>query len=46
MQLTFEEFKKMEEIDHQYFPDENISSADAACIFAIRSILFLSYTCI
>jgi len=30
MQLTFEDFIKMEEIDHQYFPDENVSPADEA----------------
>lgn len=27
MQLTYEDFVKMEEIDHQYFPDENVSPA-------------------
>lgn len=26
--LTFDDFKKMEEIDHQYFPNENISPAE------------------
>ena len=30
MLLTFEDFIKMEEIDHQYFPDENVSPADEA----------------
>lgn len=30
MQLTFNDFIKMEEIDHQYFPDENVSPADEA----------------
>ena len=30
MQLTFEDFIKMEEIDHQYFPDENVSPAEEA----------------
>ena len=30
MLLTFEDFIKMEEIDHQYFPDENISPANEA----------------
>jgi len=30
MQLSFEDFIKMEEIDHQYFPDENVSPADEA----------------
>lgn len=30
MQLTFNDFIKMEEIDHQYFPDENISPAEEA----------------
>lgn len=28
--LTIEDFIKMEEIDHQYFPDENVSPADEA----------------
>lgn len=28
--LTFNDFIKMEEIDHQYFPDENVSPADEA----------------
>ena len=27
MKLSFEDFEKMEAIDHQYFPDENISPA-------------------
>ena len=30
MELTFEDFVKMEEIDHQYFPNENVSPADEA----------------
>lgn len=30
MLLTFEDFIKMEEIDHQYFPDENVSPAEEA----------------
>lgn len=30
MQLTFNDFIKMEEIDHQYFPDENVSPASEA----------------
>ncbi len=30
MKLTLEDFIKMEEIDHQYFPDENVSPAQEA----------------
>ncbi|MBQ8522404.1 MAG: hypothetical protein IJ458_01925 [Clostridia bacterium] len=30
MELTFKDFVKMEEIDHQYFPNENVSPADEA----------------
>ena len=30
MELTFEDFVKMEEIDHQYFPNENVSPASEA----------------
>lgn len=30
MKLAFEDFVKMEEIDRQYFPDENITPADEA----------------